>query len=118
VVTGDRTVPVGTDRPIGTNGAFVLCPPGPFRATLEWTAGAEPGPYGCDTGRRRLAMAGTSEQWKGQAEEAVGDLTGNGKVKSQGTADRHAGKAKEEVGKVEEKVDEVIDKAKSALHKK
>ena len=55
---------------------------------------------------------------KGKAKEAVGDLTGNEDLKSEGKADRHAGEAKEKVGKVEEKVEEVIDKAKGALHPK
>ena len=63
-------------------------------------------------------MAGKADQMKGQAKEAVGDLTGNKDLKAQGTADRKAGEAKEQVGKVEKKVDEVIDKAKGIVHKK
>jgi uncharacterized protein YjbJ (UPF0337 family) len=55
---------------------------------------------------------------KGKAKEAVGDLTGNKDLKSEGKADRQAGEAKEKVGKVEEKVEEVIDKAKGVLHPK
>jgi uncharacterized protein YjbJ (UPF0337 family) len=38
---------------------------------------------------------------KGKAKEAVGDLTGNKDLKSEGKADRQAGEAKEKVGKVE-----------------
>jgi uncharacterized protein YjbJ (UPF0337 family) len=63
-------------------------------------------------------MAGKDDQMKGKAEEAVGDLTGNKDLKSEGKADRRAGEAKENVGKVEEKVEEVIDKAKGVLHPK
>jgi uncharacterized protein YjbJ (UPF0337 family) len=63
-------------------------------------------------------MAGKADQMKGKAKEAVGDLTGNKDLKSEGKADRQAGKAKERVGKVEEKVEEVIDKAKGAVHPK
>ncbi len=63
-------------------------------------------------------MAGKSEQMKGQAKEAVGDLTGNKDLKAEGTADRKAGEVKEQVGKAETKVDEAIDKVKAALHKK
>jgi uncharacterized protein YjbJ (UPF0337 family) len=63
-------------------------------------------------------MAGKTDQMKGQTKEALGDLTGNRDLKSEGTADRQAGEAKEKVGKVEEKVDEGIDKAKDVLHKK
>jgi uncharacterized protein YjbJ (UPF0337 family) len=63
-------------------------------------------------------MAGKADQMKGKAKEAVGDLTGNKDLKSKGKADRQAGEAKEKVGKVEDKVEEVIDKAKDALHPK
>jgi uncharacterized protein YjbJ (UPF0337 family) len=63
-------------------------------------------------------MAGNADQMKGKAEEAVGDLTGNKDLKSEGTADRQAGEAKEKVGKAEEKVEEAIDKVKGVLHPK
>ncbi len=63
-------------------------------------------------------MAGKTDQVKGKAKEAVGDLTGNKDLKAKGTADRQAGEVKEKVGKVEEKVDEGIDKVKGVLHKK
>jgi len=63
-------------------------------------------------------MAGKADQIKGKAKEAVGDLTGNKDLKSEGKTDRRAGEAKEKVGKVEEKVEEVIDKGKEALHRK
>jgi uncharacterized protein YjbJ (UPF0337 family) len=62
-------------------------------------------------------MAGKSDQMKGKAKEAVGDLTGSKDLKSEGKADRHAGEVKEKVGKVEEKVEEGIDKVKDILHK-
>ena len=55
---------------------------------------------------------------KGRTKEAVGDLTGNDDLKTEGTADRRAGEAKEKVGRVEEKTDEAIDKVKAAIHKK
>jgi uncharacterized protein YjbJ (UPF0337 family) len=63
-------------------------------------------------------MAGKTDQMKGQAKEAIGDVTGNKDLKSEGKADRQAGEAKEKAGKVEEKVEEVIDKAKGVLHPK
>ena len=63
-------------------------------------------------------MAGNADQMKGKAKEAVGDLTGNKDLKSECKADRQAGEAKEKVGKVEEKVEEVIDRAKGVLHPK
>ena len=55
---------------------------------------------------------------KGQAKEAVGDLTGNKDLKADGTADRQAGEVKEKVGEVEEKVEEGIDKVEGFFHKK
>src|SRR5664280_595682 len=58
--------------------------------------------------RRRNIMAGKADQMKGKAKEAVGDLTGNKDLKSEGKADRQAGKAKEKVGKVEEKVGDCL----------
>ena len=63
-------------------------------------------------------MAGKTDQMKGQANEAVGDLTGNKDLKSEGKADRQAGEVKEKAGKVEEKVDEGIDKVKGVYQKK
>jgi len=62
-------------------------------------------------------MAGKTDQMKGKAKEAVGDLTGNKDLKSEGKADRQAGEVKEKVGQVEEKVDEGIDKVKGVFHK-
>jgi uncharacterized protein YjbJ (UPF0337 family) len=63
-------------------------------------------------------MAGKTDQVKGKAKEAVGDLTGDQDLKSEGKADRQAGEVKEKVGKAEEKVDEAIDKVKSVVHPK
>ena len=62
-------------------------------------------------------MAGKTDQMKGKAKEAVGDLTGNKDLKSEGKADRQAGEVKEKVGKVEKKVEEGIDKVKGVFHK-
>jgi uncharacterized protein YjbJ (UPF0337 family) len=55
-------------------------------------------------------MAGKTEQVKGQAKEAVGSLTGNKDLESEGKADRRAGEAKEKVGHAKDKVEEVIEK--------
>jgi len=74
-------------------------------------------------------MAGKTDQVKGQVEEAVGSLTGDKDLESEGKADRRAGKTKEKVDhakdkveevidKAEEKVEEMIDKAKEAIHRK
>ena len=56
-------------------------------------------------------MTGKTDQMKGKAKEAVGDLTGDKELKSEGKADRQA-------GEVKEKVDEAIDKVKSVVHPK
>ena len=63
-------------------------------------------------------MAGKTDQVEGKAKEAVGDLTGDQDLKSEGKADRQAGEVKEKVGKAEEKVDEAIDKVKGVVHPK
>ena len=74
-------------------------------------------------------MSEKTEQVKGNAKEAVGRLTGNKDLESEGKADRRAGEAKEKLGQVkgkveevidkaEAKVEEVIDKAKDASHRK
>jgi uncharacterized protein YjbJ (UPF0337 family) len=74
-------------------------------------------------------MAGKTDQVKGQVKEAVGSLTGDEDLESEGKADRRVGETKEKVAdakdkveevidKAEDKVQEVIDKAKDALHRK
>jgi uncharacterized protein YjbJ (UPF0337 family) len=74
-------------------------------------------------------MGAESDQVKGQAKEAAGNLTGDKDLESEGKADRRAGEAKEKLdhakGKIEEVIDkakdkgeEVIDKAKDSLHRK
>jgi uncharacterized protein YjbJ (UPF0337 family) len=63
-------------------------------------------------------MAGTADQMKGKAKEAVGDLAGDNDLKSEGRTDRQAGEAKEKVGKVEEEVEDMIDKVKGMIHPK
>jgi uncharacterized protein YjbJ (UPF0337 family) len=55
-------------------------------------------------------MAGKADQMKGNAKEAVGDLTANKDLKAEGEADRRAGEAKEKVGHAKDKVEEVIEK--------
>jgi uncharacterized protein YjbJ (UPF0337 family) len=74
-------------------------------------------------------MSGKTDQVKGRAKEAVGSLTGDKGLKSEGKADRRSGEVKEKadhakdrveevIDKVEDKVEDVIDKAKDALHRK
>jgi uncharacterized protein YjbJ (UPF0337 family) len=74
-------------------------------------------------------MAGKVEKSKGKAKVAVGSLTGNKKLESEGKIDRRAGEAKEKVGRVKSKVEgaskkaerkagKAIDKASDAARRK
>ncbi|MBW4078501.1 MAG: CsbD family protein [Acidobacteria bacterium] len=56
-------------------------------------------------------MAGKIEKSKGKVKEAVGSLTGNKELESEGKIDRRAGEAKEKVGRVKSKVEEVAEKS-------
>ena len=73
-------------------------------------------------------MGAGTDQVKGRAKEAVGSVTGDKDLESEGKADRRAGEAKEKlehaekkiddvIDRAEDKVEEVIDKAKSTLHR-
>jgi uncharacterized protein YjbJ (UPF0337 family) len=61
-------------------------------------------------------MANTDDL-KGRAKEAVGDLTDNPDLKNEGKADRASGKAKEFVDDVKDKAEDVIDKVKEKLQR-
>jgi uncharacterized protein YjbJ (UPF0337 family) len=74
-------------------------------------------------------MSAKTDQVKGRGKEAIGSLTGDKDLESEGKADRRAGEAKEKVGhakdkveevidKTQDKVEEVIDKTKGAMHRK
>jgi uncharacterized protein YjbJ (UPF0337 family) len=52
---------------------------------------------------RRFQM-GAVDDAKGRAKEAVGDVTGDDKLKSEGKVDRGKGKVKDAVDKVADKV--------------
>ena len=60
-------------------------------------------------------MTTNSDDLKGRAKEAVGDLTDNKDLKNEGRADRASGKAKEIVEDLKEKAEHGIDKVKDAL---
>jgi uncharacterized protein YjbJ (UPF0337 family) len=73
-------------------------------------------------------MGAKSDQVKGRAKEAVGTLTGDEDLESEGKADRRAGEVKEKLGhakdkteevveEAEDKVEEAVDKVKDALHR-
>jgi uncharacterized protein YjbJ (UPF0337 family) len=74
-------------------------------------------------------MGEKTDQTKGRAKEAVGSITGDKDLESEGKADRRAGEAKEKLGNAKDKledvvdtaegkVEELVDKAKDALRRK
>ncbi len=58
-----------------------------------------------------------ADQAKGKIKEAVGDLTDDDKLKSEGQADQLVGDAKATVKNVADKVDDVLDNIEQGLHK-
>jgi uncharacterized protein YjbJ (UPF0337 family) len=54
-------------------------------------------------------MAGKTEQIKGRAEEAAGNLVDDKDLKAEGAADRRAGEANEKIGHAKDKADEAIE---------
>jgi uncharacterized protein YjbJ (UPF0337 family) len=53
--------------------------------------------------------AGNVDQAKGKVKQAVGDLTGNDKLKAEGKVDETVGKAKTAVGGAQKKVGAAIE---------
>ena len=56
-----------------------------------------------------------TDDMKGRAKEAAGDLTGDEKLKQEGRVDRAAGKVKEAVDTGKEKLSEAADRAREKL---
>jgi uncharacterized protein YjbJ (UPF0337 family) len=56
-------------------------------------------------------MAGKIEKSKGKVKVAVGSLTGDKKLESEGKIDRRTGEAKEKIGRVKRKVEGTAEKA-------
>jgi uncharacterized protein YjbJ (UPF0337 family) len=61
-------------------------------------------------------MANTDDL-KGRAKEAAGDLTNDKDLKNEGRADRASGKAKEFIDNAEDKAKELVDDVRDKLHK-
>jgi uncharacterized protein YjbJ (UPF0337 family) len=61
-------------------------------------------------------MTSNTDDLKGRAKEAVGDLTDNKDLKNEGKADRASGRAKEIVEDLKDKAEDVIDKVKDKFH--
>ena len=62
-------------------------------------------------------MTSNTDDLKGRAKEAIGDLTDNKDLKREGKADRAGGKAKEFVEDVKDKAEDAIDSVKEKLHR-
>lgn len=67
---------------------------------------------------RTLTMDGNTDDLKGRAKEAVGDLTDNSDLKREGKADRAGGKLKDAIGKVEDKAKDLVDDVKDKVQRK
>jgi uncharacterized protein YjbJ (UPF0337 family) len=60
-------------------------------------------------------MDGTTDDLKGRAKEAAGDLTDNQDLKNEGKADRATGKVKDALDDVKDKAEGAIDKVRDKL---
>ncbi len=62
-------------------------------------------------------MDANTDDLKGRAKEAAGDLTNDDNLKNEGRADRASGKAKDAIDKAEEKAKDLVDDVRDKLHK-
>jgi uncharacterized protein YjbJ (UPF0337 family) len=62
-------------------------------------------------------MSPNTDDLKGRAKEAAGDLTDNDDLKREGKTDRASGKAKEFVDDMKDKAEDTIDSVKEKLHR-
>ena len=63
-------------------------------------------------------MEPNTDDLKGRAKEAAGDLTDNADLKREGKADRASGKVKDAIDKVEDKAKELVDDVKDRVHRR
>ena len=62
-------------------------------------------------------MSPNTDDLKGRAKEAAGDLTDDERLKREGKMDRAGGKAKDMVDDLKEKAENAIDDVKEKLHR-
>jgi uncharacterized protein YjbJ (UPF0337 family) len=62
-------------------------------------------------------VAGTADEMKGKAKEAVGDLTDDDELKREGKADRAAGNVKDKLDDAKDWVEDRVDDVKDKLHR-
>jgi uncharacterized protein YjbJ (UPF0337 family) len=70
-----------------------------------------------NTTQKGTTMNINADQAKGRVKQAVGDLTGDERLKGEGEADEAAGKAKKVIHDVEKKAEELVDKVKNEARK-
>ena len=68
--------------------------------------------------QRSKAVEPNTDDMKGRAKEAVGDLTDNDDLKNEGKADRAGGKVKDAIDKVEERAKDLVDDIKDKVQGK
>ena len=62
-------------------------------------------------------MAGTADEIKGKAKEAVGDLTDDDELEREGKVDQAAGGVKEKLADAKDWLEDRVDDAKDRLHR-
>jgi uncharacterized protein YjbJ (UPF0337 family) len=62
-------------------------------------------------------LKGKAEQWKGQAKQGVGDVTGDEEMKGEGAADETAGKVREGYGEAKRKTGDAVKDLGDAIKK-
>jgi uncharacterized protein YjbJ (UPF0337 family) len=62
-------------------------------------------------------MDSNTDDLKGRAKEAVGDLTDNDRLKREGKTDRASGKVKDAIDRVEDKAKDLVDDVKDRVHR-
>lgn len=60
-------------------------------------------------------MSGETDQAKGRAKQAAGDLTGDEELRREGDQDETAGKVKDKVDEAKDKANDAIDSVKDKL---
>lgn len=63
-------------------------------------------------------VEGKLKEWKGNAKEGWGDVTGDESLKAEGRSDQARGKGKQAVGSVKEAAEDVKDAVKDTFRRK
>jgi uncharacterized protein YjbJ (UPF0337 family) len=63
-------------------------------------------------------MGGKTDEYKGRAKEALGDLTDDERLQREGKADQAAGKVKQAAEDVKDKVEDAVESVKDKVTKR